>query len=187
MKRLLALLLLALPAYAYATVWQLNAVDDYGVPITGQFVENNGVIESWDFIVDEDYYDKWHFSVASCAWFVDIGSNCVPFAVTSRRDVSFEYQRTNPSAHKYLDLSLVADLGSANTIELVPGNRHQDNVFTPPVFSGSHFLEDNASQYSDGTRLLVGTITAVPEPSTIVFFVAVALMAVIRHQVNRYR
>jgi len=49
MKRLLLLLCLAFPSYAYATVWQLSAVDkDFPSRVgAGQFVENRGVLEAW--------------------------------------------------------------------------------------------------------------------------------------------
>ena len=82
MKRLLALFLIALPAYASATVWQLNAnaVGDAKFPVTGEFVENKGVIGAWHV----EYYP-------SGAW-----PNC---AVFQDEHCKTSAELTSPAAH----------------------------------------------------------------------------------------
>jgi hypothetical protein len=71
-------------------------------------------------------------------------------------------------------LSLAADLGSATTIDLVPGHVEPDAIGDLVIFSGSLWIEGGAF---GGTHLLTGTITAVPEPSVMAFLVLLLLGA----------
>src|SRR3954453_17137830 len=127
MKRLFALFLVALPAYASATVWQLNAVGDARFPLTGEFVENKGAIGAW-------HVEGW----PNCAFFGD--ERCTTSAkLTSQRLISFR-QNYNPAQSVLINLSLVTDLDSAKVIDLVPG--HIDlNDFGEPIYSGSTFYQ----------------------------------------------
>jgi len=100
MQRLLVLLLLGWPAYAFATVWELNAIEDGTRPITGYFVENKGVLGAWKFT-----------AVPTDCSFLPAESPCGNYAQTSPRLLSFGFDYGGPTHGVLLALSLAVDLG----------------------------------------------------------------------------
>jgi len=184
MKRLLLLLLLALPTYAYATVWQLTAVDkDFPSRVaTGQFVEDRGVLREWDFnMFGYELRGNLDGSVVS-----DCGAvSCITSAkVIPPRTLVFNFEGASPGSGRSIALVLTADLGATTIVHLVPGQAMgYDEEHNSESFQGSTF--DIGPGYLFGsTYLLTGTITAVPEPS-IIAIVLVLLVSLPRFYKHR--
>jgi len=159
MQRLLVLLLLALPGYAFATVWELNAIEDGTRPITGHFVENKGVLGAWAFR-----------AVPTDCSFLPAEIPCGNYAQLPPRLLSFGFDYGGPTHGVILTLSLAADLGSSDVIALVPGSSRPDPIYGDLIYEGSLFDERDGYTSPNTYHLLTGTIAAVPEPTVAKFF-----------------